>query len=204
MSRIALLCHRFPAPAADQEQWIPDLARALVDVGHEVTLIGPGAEARACSAELRRIPVRGWRRCDALLRARGFGDPLTHLPWVYLALHRGPFDLVHAFAAADAAVAARWARPRGRSSVYTCTEPPTRATVAAWRLRPRILAAAAHKVDRVTATSGETAAGLERWLACTPRLVGRDPGAYLALYEELGRGADLRPTSEDRSPISSR
>ncbi|MGH2839035.1 MAG: hypothetical protein ACRDJY_11910, partial [Thermoleophilaceae bacterium] len=72
---------------------------------------------------------------EGVLRRRGFTPALSHIPRALAELLRAEFDVVHAFTAADAAVALAWRRMRGAPAVFTCTEVVDRSTLASGRLR---------------------------------------------------------------------
>jgi hypothetical protein len=154
---------------APDEPVARDLAGGLRAAGHEAVVIG------------RPTP-----RLDRLLSRRGFTDGLAHLPLTAADLMRGAFDVVHAFAAPDAALAARLG---GMPVVFTCMEALDRATVAGGRLRLRLLQRAIHASDVVLVPAERERDALWRWMMADARIVDpRDAEAQLGVYRKLTRG----------------
>jgi len=104
-------------------------------------------------------------RLDALLKRRGFAQPLAHVPFTYASLFEGRFDLAHAYTPSDAVAALAWRRRTRRAVVFTCTEVLNRANVADGRLRLSTLRRATEEPDAVLAATDEVAASMRRWLA---------------------------------------
>jgi hypothetical protein len=122
-------------------------------------------------------------RLDALLRLRGFTQPLAHVPITVAALLAGRYEVAHAFTPSDAVAALMWRRRTGGPVVFTCTEVLSRANVADGRLRLPFLQRATEEPDAVLAATPEVAASMRRWLAIdAPVLDG--PGLE-RLYGEL-------------------
>jgi hypothetical protein len=164
--RVALLDH-------NEDGYARELATALRAAGHEPPLLGSHAVA----------PL------EALLRRRGFTEPLSHVPPAVAALARGEFDVAHAFTAPDAAAAIAWRRLSGCPVVFTCVVPPTRATVSDRRLRLWALARAVEESDALISGSEDARAGLDRWFATSPEvLAASDASAHERLYRKLLAG----------------
>ena len=161
--RVALLDHRGGEHARE-------LAAALHDVGLETRLIAPPPVA----------PV------EALLRKRGFTDPLSVVPRTFADLRRGAYDLAHAFTALDAVAALGWRRLSSRPLVFTCTETLDRASVADARLRLWSLERATEESDALLAASEPVQAAIARWLALdVPAVDPRDATSHDRLYRQL-------------------
>lgn len=144
-----------------------------------LTTRGDPRPAGACVRAVARLP-------DAPLRARKIGDHLNHLPFACLALLRGGFDVAHAFTPADALAGLVWARRTARPALFTATEPPRRATIAARRLRLATLRRATEESAAVVAPDAEVADALRRWLAIDASVIAFDDAdAHLALYRAL-------------------
>jgi hypothetical protein len=160
VTRIAL------APA---EPVVRDLAGALRAAGQDAVVLGRPAPA-----------------AERLLGRRGFTAGLAHLPLMAPDLMRGGFDIVHAFAAPDAALAIRLG---GAPVVFTCTEVLDRAALAGGRVRLRTLQRAVECSDAVLVPGERERDALRRWMAADARIVDpRDAEAQLSVYRELARG----------------
>ncbi len=179
--RIALLnpCY-WPEVRRGSERFLRDLADGLLQRGHRPTLITshPGGGGRTVEDGLEVIRVR--RPPDGRLRRRGFEDHLTHVPLSYLALLRREYDLAHALFHSDAVAAIRWGRRRRRPVVYSHMGVPDRADLVWRRRRLRLVEAATRGADATVALSSTAAAGFERALALTPRIIS--PGVDLATF----------------------
>jgi hypothetical protein len=143
----------------------------------------PAAAALARSLpQATVVAARGAPRVDRLLARRGFVAPLSHLPLLGRGLRSGTFDLVHAFAPAEAAIARRLGRP----VVFTCVETLTRETIADRRLRLRLTADAVEGSDAVVASSASVRDALWKWMAVDVPVIGLDDAAgYSALYDRF-------------------
>src|SRR3954451_6841679 len=105
------------------------------------------------------------RAADALLRRRGFTQPLAHVPFTVAALIAGRYEAAHAFTPSDAVAALEWRRRGGGPVVFTCRDTLSRANVADRRLRLSFLRCATEEPDAVLAATPEVAASMRRWLA---------------------------------------
>ena len=95
---------------------------------------------------------------EAVLRRRGFTPGLTSLLFTR---RLAGYDLIHAFDPIDAVAALRAARP----TVFTCTEPLDRSTVADRRLRLWALQQALESTQAVLAADEDRRAELATWFA---------------------------------------
>jgi hypothetical protein len=188
--RVALLFHDYASPSAGgTPQSVHLLAATLHARGHVPTVLAARKGLPSQSAEDGFAVVRNTRLPELPLHRRGFTGPLTHLPASYAALLTGPYDVAHAFSAADAAAALLWRRRSGRPVVFTCAEVLERAALSGERLRLRMLADAVERTDAVLATTAEGQHALARWLAAQAMLV--EPGDALA-HERLYRALAAR------------
>lgn len=176
MSLHIALVHHDPAPA------VHELAAALEAAGHRAVVVRAGhGRGRARAGEIRvpRLPERPLHR-------RGFEGPLTHVPAAALALHRGGFDVVHAFSPADAAAALLWRRLGGAPVVFSPAEALDRERASNRRLRLELVARALERSDAVAVLDPVSAADLRRWFAVdAPVIVPADAPGHLALYESV-------------------
>ena len=179
--RIALLnpCY-WPEVRRGSERFLRDLADGLLERGHRPSLITSHPEGGGRTVEDGLEVIRVRRPPDGRLRRRGFEDHLTHVPLSYLALLRGEYDLAHALFHSDAAAAIRWSRRRRRPVVYSHMGVPDRADLVRRRRRLRLVEAATRGADATVALSAAAAAGFERTLALTPRVI--NPGVDLATF----------------------
>ena len=192
--RVALIEHGFEAdPASAAARATRELGLALSSRGHHPTVItcGPGSGGRSSTDGLEVIRVR--RLAETPLRLRGFVGPLTQIPFIYAALGRGRFDIVHAFTALDVQPGLLWRRSSGTPLVFTCCDPPARETLADSRGSLRVARAAFEATDHVTAARAEVSDAAVRWLALDPPVVApAEASAYERIYRRcLGHGAPL-------------
>lgn len=190
--RIALLnpCY-WPEVRRGSERFLRDLADGMLQRGHRPTLITSHPEGGGRTVEDGLEVIRVRRPPDGRLRRRGFEDHLTHVPLSYLALLRGEYDLAHALFHSDAAAAIRWGRRRRRPVVYSHMGVPGRADLVGRRRRLRLVEAATRGADATVALSSTAAAGFERALALTPRVI--NPGVDLATFVPAA-ARSARPT----------
>jgi hypothetical protein len=120
---------------------------------------------------------------DALLRRRGFTQPLAHVPFTTAGLLAGNYEIAHAFTPSDAVAALAWRRRTGRPVVFTCTETLSRANLANGRLRLSLLRRAIEEPDAVLAATPEVAESMRRWLALDAPVL--DALGLERLYGEL-------------------
>ena len=182
--RVALVEHGFEAdPASAAARATRELGLALSSLGHHMTVItcGPGPGSRSSTDGLEVIRVR--QLAEAPLRLRGFVGPLTQIPFIFAALSRGRFDIVHAFTALDVQPGLLWRRRSRTPLVFTCCDPPARERLADARGRVRITRDAFAAVDHVTAARIEVGDAARRWLAVDlPVVAPAESSAYERIY----------------------
>jgi Glycosyltransferase Family 4 len=163
----------FPEVRRGSERLIRELANGLVAAGHKPTLITshPGAPSRSVEDGLRVI--RNWRPPDARLTRRLYPDYLTHVPFSYVALRHGGYDIANAFYPTDALAAVRWSERSGRPAVFSYGGLPDRAVLADRRHKLRILERAVRGSAAVV-TSSRTAADA-MWRPSRPSSAPRAP-----------------------------
>ena len=120
-----------------------------------------------------------------------FEEHLTHVPFSYLTLKRGQFDVANAFYPTDALAAARWGRGTGKPSVLSFMGIPHRRALANRRFRAEITLRAFDRADAVVALSAAAATACERWIGVRPRVI--HPGIDLDMFSPGGQRAS-RPT----------
>jgi len=190
--RIALLSPAFwPEVRRGTERFVRELGDALIAAGHRPTLITSHRRAPSRAIEDGLEVIRNWRPPDARLRRRMFEEHLTHVPFSYLSLQRGRFDLAHAFYPTDALAAARWARRTGKPSVLSFMGIPHRRALANRRFRTEITIRAFAEVDATVALSEAAALACERWIGVRPRVIY--PGIDLETFSPGGVRAE-QPT----------
>jgi hypothetical protein len=150
-------------------------------------LAGAGFEARVVVGRVRP-------RLERRLQRRGFETPLTHVLTSHRELARDSFDVVHAFDAPNAAVAAKWSRTHGRPSVFTFPCPPDREWLVARRLRLDCVLRAVHGGTALITDSPGAAESLRRSLGVEAHVIGPEDGlgrlvaAHADLYRDLVAG----------------
>jgi glycosyltransferase involved in cell wall biosynthesis len=170
--RVALLSPAFwPEVRRGTERFARELADGLLARGHAPTLLTshPGAPSRGQEDGL--AIVRAWRPPDGRLKRRMFEEHLTHVPFSYLALTRGGFDIAHALYPTDALAAIRWKRRTGSPAVLSYMGIPHRSALANRRRRLEITVKAFAGSDAVVVLSEAAADGCERWLGVRPRVI---------------------------------
>ncbi|HET8673673.1 MAG TPA: glycosyltransferase, partial [Thermoleophilaceae bacterium] len=186
--RVALMnpCF-FPEVKRGSERLIRELASGLVAAGHSPTLITshPGRPSRSTEDGLRVI--RGWRPPDARLTRRLYPDYMTHVPFSYLSLARGEFQLANAFYPTDALAAVRWAERSGHPAVFSYGGLPDRAVLADRRHKLRILERAVRGSAAVVTSSRTAAVAMRRWLGVEARPIY--PGVDLHAFSPGGERA---------------
>ena len=179
--RVALLHPTYwPEVRRGSERFIRDLADGLLARGHAPTLITshPGRPRRTVEDGL--MVIRNWRPPDGRLRRRMFDDHLTHVPFSYLSLRAGSFDVAHALYPTDALAASRWRAHTGRPAVMSYMGIPHRRSLASRRRRLELTVRAFHDCSAVVVLSEAAAAASERWLGVSPRVI--PPGVDLAAF----------------------
>lgn len=166
-----------------------DLSRALIQRGHEVSLIySPTRVEPRFESEVAALPLHGLHRLP-MRRECGIWDIGAFLRLRSLILRTGPFDLIHGHSAKAGALA-RLAAPFGAARVYT----PHALVTLNGRKRFRRLFGLCESLlaltasDAVITVSPEEAAHARRW---------RFPGKRLFT---IPNGAEL-PDSPDRPTV---
>ena len=186
--RPALLAPAFwPEVRRGGERLVRELADELIARGHSPQLLTshPGRPSRTVEDGLPI--VRSWRPPAQRLRRREFEDYLTHVPFSYLELVRGDFDIAHATHHPDAVAAARWSARTGRPSILTFLGVPTRVGIAQRRLRAELLVRATRDCSATVAISRTAADGFRRWLGVEARVIY--PGVDLDAFQPGGQRA---------------
>ncbi len=176
---MALLTPSFhPEADGDPDRLVRDLATGLRARDHRPHVITshPG---RPSSGTPDGLPVtRHWRPPDGRLDRRRLEGHLTHVPFSYLSLRTGSYDIAQAVHVGDAQAAARWSRRTGRPSIYSPPGVFSRARLMAVRKRLQLNQRATHGCTAVTAVSRFAADELWRWLGVEARVI--NPGVDLS------------------------
>ena len=186
--RVAILHPTFwPEVRRGSERFIRDLADGLLNRGHSPTLITSHIGPPRRTVEDGLTVIRNWRPPDGRLRRRMFEEHLTHVPFSYLSLRAGSFDVAHALYPTDALAAARWRAHTGRPAVLSYMGIPHRRSLANRRRRLELTVRAFHDCSGVVVLSQAAAAASERWLGVRPRVIA--PGVDLAAFGPGEAGA---------------
>jgi glycosyltransferase involved in cell wall biosynthesis len=190
--RIALMNPCFwPEVRRGSERLIRELADGLLERGHSVHLITshPGLPSRRTEDGLDVI--RNWRPPSGRLRRRLFEDHLTHVPFSYLSLKRGRYDVAHAMYPTDALAAARWTERTGHPSLLSYMGIPHRRNLADRRWRIATLRRAIAGCSALTTLSEAADRGFRRWLGVGTRVI--PPGVDLDAFQP-GPGRSAEPS----------
>lgn len=170
--RVALThVYSWPEVRRGGERYLHELASALADSGHRVTILSTAPEPG--KGRVLDVDIHYLRRRGRLL-ARRFGDLADEVSFAGQAFPRllaKRLDVWHAFGTADAAAAAIAGKIVGLRSVYT----DLGITERSWReARPdrRLYRIAVRHVDRYLALSDAAAAHIPRDYGRTPIVVG--------------------------------
>jgi glycosyltransferase involved in cell wall biosynthesis len=167
--KVALLTPVYwPEVRRGTERFAHELAGGLRAAGHAPRIVtghaGPPRTTVEDGVPIVRVPRLPERR----LERRMYEQHLTHVPFAYAALRRGPGDeIAHALHPVSALAAARAGRPLVLSGMGI----PHRETLATRRLRPEIVRAALHAAGAVVALSEAAARAFDRWLGVRPRVI---------------------------------
>jgi glycosyltransferase involved in cell wall biosynthesis len=186
VTRVALLAPcTWPEVRRGGERLVRELAAGLLARGHEPRLITshPGRPSRTVEDGLEVI--RSWRPPDGRLRRRLVEDHVTHVPFSYMHLNRGDYDIAHAFHGPDALAAVGWSQRTGRPAVFTFLGLPTRRNLVQRRGRLDAVLRAAHGSRAVVALGDAAAEGFRKELGIEARVI--HPGVDLERF---------RPTAE--------
>jgi len=170
--RVAFLspCY-WPEVRRGGERLVHELTTGLARRGHRPRLITshPGLTRR--SVEDGVEIVRHWRPPEGRLRRRRYEDHLSHVPFSYLSLLAGDYDLVQAMHVTDGLAAARWSRRTGRPSVLAYLGVPDRRGLVALRRRLEITVRAGRGAAAITTVSRHAAEAFDRWLGLPARAI---------------------------------
>ena len=186
--RVALLSPSYrPGAPCERESFARELADGLLAHGHQPTIVAGHRGMPRRTIEGGVEIVRNWHPPEGRLERRMFECHLSHIPFSYLSLMRGAFDVAHALHPTDAVAAGHWRTRTGRPAVLTYMGVPHRRTLASRRLRIEITQRAFAQCSAVVVRSEEAAASCERWLGVRPRVIAGDSREalvedYVALY----------------------
>ena len=192
MTRVAL-CHPtyWPEVRRGAERYVHELAHALPSARIVTSHRARTTREREDGVEVVRLR----RPPDGRLRRRLFEDHLPLMPFTYAELMRGDDDIVQAFQAPDAVVAAATGRP----AIYAHMGIPHRAWLVARRRRLELVQRAVRGCAAVTALSAHardafwTYLGVEAHVIPPPVDVGRfTPGGERAEDPLVVCAADAR------------
>ena len=164
MTRVAL-CHPtyWPEVRRGAERYVHELAHALPDARIVTSHRGATTREDEDGVEV----VRLWRPPDGRLRRRLFEDHLPLMPFTYAELMRGGDDVIQAFQAPDAVVAAATGRP----AVYAHMGIPHRAWLVSRRRRLELVQRAVGRCSAVTALSEHARDAFWTWLGVEARVI---------------------------------
>jgi D-inositol-3-phosphate glycosyltransferase len=183
--RIALLNPCFwPEVRRGSERLARELADGLIARGHSVHLITSHSGRPSRQAEDGLEVIRNWRPPSGRLRRRLFEDHLTHVPFSYLSLRRGDYDVAHALYPTDGLAAARWTERTGRPSILSYMGIPHRRSLADRRWRIATVRRAIAGCSAVTSLSQAADRGFRRWLGVGTRVI--PPGVDLEAFRPGG------------------
>jgi glycosyltransferase involved in cell wall biosynthesis len=181
----------WPEVRRGTERFVRELADELLARGHEPTLITSHHGARTRTIEDGLEVIRNPRPPDARLDRRMFEQHMTHVPFSYLTLRHGEYDVAHAVYPTDALAAIRWSRHSGGPTVLSYMGVPHHRGIANRRWRPEITMRAFAGVGAVVVLSDAAAAACERWLGVRTRVIA--PGVDLRAFTPAG-DRDPHPT----------
>jgi len=183
--QIALLspCY-WPEVRRGGERFVRELADGVLARGHHATLITshPGLPTRKTEDGLRVIRLP--RPPQGRLLRRHYEPYLTHIPFSYLALRAGSYDLAHAVHPPDALAAIAWKQRTGRPALLSYMGIPDRRGLREYRRRLEITLRAVRGCDAVVALSRHAARAFEHWLGVEARVI--PPGVNLDAFAPAG------------------
>jgi phosphatidylinositol alpha-mannosyltransferase len=179
--RVALLnpCY-WPEVQRGAERIVRELADGLLARGLRPSLITShrGLPARSVEDGLRVVRVPRPPQGPLLaLRCEAY---TTHVPFSYLALRRGSYDLAHAMYPTDALAAVRWSHKTGRPAVLTYMGIPSASWLRSSRGRRRITERAVLGSDAVVVLSRHAAQAMRDSIGHEPEVIY--PGVDLAAF----------------------
>lgn len=161
----------WPETRRGGERYARELGAGLLARGHAPTLITAHSGLPARHLEDGLPVVRHWRPPDGRLRRRLFEDHLTHVPFSYLSLRRGNYDVAVALYPTDALAAVRWGERTGCPVVFCYLGIPHRQGLANRRGRLAIMQRAVRGSAAVVALSEVAQQGFERWLGAGAHVI---------------------------------
>lgn len=134
------------------------------------------------------LPIkRNPRLPEDRLERRRFEAHLTHVPFSYLSLRRGDYDVAHALHVTDALAANRWAMQAGKPSILSYMGIPDHPGLTDRRLRLQLTLRAVAGCDAVVALSRGAADAFHRWLGVDAKVI--HPGVDLDAFQPGGQRA---------------
>jgi glycosyltransferase involved in cell wall biosynthesis len=172
VTRVALLTPTYwPEVRRGTERFAHEVGVGLTERGDDVTIVTSHKGRPATATEDGMRVIRNWRPPDGRLRRRMFEDYLTHVPFAYLSLRRGDYDVANALFPSDGVAAARWSRETGRPAVLSYMGIPDRRSLVDRRWRIRITQDAIAGARAVVALSKAAQDAFARWLGVQARQI---------------------------------
>jgi len=172
VTRVALLTPTYwPEVRRGTERFAHEVGVGLTERGDDVTIVTSHKGRPATATEDGMRVIRNWRPPDGRLRRRMFEDYLTHVPFAYLSLRRGDYDVANALFPSDGVAAARWSRETGRPAVLSYMGIPDRRGLVDRRGRIRITQDAIAGARAVVALSKAAQDAFARWLGVQARQI---------------------------------
>ena len=181
----------WPEVQRGTERIVHDLAEGLAERSHRPTVITSHPERPRSGVEDGVRVVRHWRPPARRLRRRLREDHLTHVPFSYLSLVQGDFDLAHAVYVTDALAAVHAGVKTGRPSIYCHMGIPDHEDLTARRGRLAMVQKVVAGADAMVVLSHHAAAAARRWLGVDARAI--HPGVDVEIFSP-GEGRAERPT----------
>jgi phosphatidylinositol alpha-mannosyltransferase len=189
--RIALLAPTYwPEVTRGSERVVHDLAVALTERGHDVTLLSSHPGARSVAVEEGVRVVRD-RRPPRLERLRFYEDHVEAAPALFARLAAGSFDVAAAFHNASAWAAVRAHRFGGPPVAFCYHGLPTRFYLVERRYRIELMRAAIDGSVATAVLSEAAAVAMRRWLQCEPRVL---PAGIFTERFQVTAAAPAQPT----------
>lgn len=170
----------WPEVSRGSERFVRELANGLIARGDRPTLITSHRGKPTRTTEDGLSVKRNRRLAAERLDRRKFEVYLTHVPFSYVSLRRGDYDLAHALHVTDALAANRWARRTGRPSILSYMGIPDHPGLSDRRLRLEITQRAVAECDAVLTLSQAAADAFQRWLGVDAQVIY--PGVDLEAF----------------------
>lgn len=189
--RIALLHPTYwPEVRRGSERLVHDLATELAGRGHEITILTTHEARPSATNEDGVRVVRNWRP-PFLRPLRWYEDHVADAPTTIWSLHRGRFDLAHAFHPADAWAAVKARRLGGPPTVFSFHGIPVRQYLVERRYRLEMLRTTIAQAAATTVLSEAAATAFRRYLLTEPRIL---PGGVRCAEFEVEEPRSPQPT----------